>query len=1372
MASSPRMRRGRAPTGMLWPIGLAVTGLLGIVAGGNLVQNNAAPASGNAGATQPAASTSPEDKKDDENPEGAVAISAAGSRDESEPDTTTGTSELLVSHEKLVFYASHQPYSFKESVVTLELDNVSDREVSVTLFAPDIAPQGSTLASTPPVPVSLVISEQTSGRRLSRQTQLKIPGGETRVLNVRPDDIKHTGVYSGTITLSDDDGKAAAKTISVKVVTTHGPLLPLLAIALGVIATTWVVFSRTVAREKTLFLLRVADLRQRLRQLCDTDRERRFSSRLEERCRDMLRQATRNWQQQNTAEVDAKLKECETEITSHTKAAMVTDNAEAALNFGQQVFVSHDQPRFLAGSLLLKQASTSLDLGDTARAESFAENALEVYHDAFGLYQRLKVKWQVIDELLDPDQLDADHRLGNARIMVEETRQRAETLIDNLSRGKEGVETTKAEEALQRLDYWKRALETVTDAIHIVPSDCDPAQRRLDRATELLATATLENVRLPRTAGHEDDLLKAEQQARAAVELCESQRLFGLLKKWLPENDGSLAAKKYVEAESEAAKPEGVTSKVLAFAREATARLQLTELERASWQWPDPDRRRDLLKVARRLIVAAESYQAALRKLPWEKSKGELASMLQHERMLFEACRAGEPSSDITLSTDPNDQIDEALKVLNQPDAQQVLARHYLFELGLPPLDDHPGVANKIKEARGKLKLREPFMALGTCNRILDQASAQENVAKALLSEAELVNLQPGDVAWESIEQARDHLANRQWARAMWEARKAWLLSRENLANFYIDELGLEYEVPGDDSASQKTLKVIESGGPGTEELADAKKCKDDEHWSRAVYDAYAARQRAIQNLAQMYRLKLADQEGPAARQAKEFADNDDCKAALETAIEQLARETVTEEEKVAKVARAQKELDKAQEALDNAQEDTADHAQTQETVARAKKSLEKAQEELDKLVISYPALATAHARLERHDYFAAYQAALQVLDSTETCPTEGATSHGVSAPPETTSRGVVHFDIAGFRAANIFRDIDFDIGADRGDQPPHDPVLEAKYRQAAAKRKKLAFRTDQIQIPQEWRNIFESYLPDTVALTDDVLAKAGAMTAFVEQNTDRISSMDASDAEQQATFRTALREVANGQPQEAQQQLDTFTPTLKVTLDCRNRGVTPVEKKAKVMGSDFRIFLNYISLGLFVRPQIDEESSVEDAFLFEAKIDGADEALRDRFDYEWKVERQAGGCVPPASWLKTWHPEEKVAKPRIDINQHGVMKVTCTVTDPKSIFKFEAEPRFFRVRRSPHRVASRLLSFYSIIEVVFVIVIASLIGLSTKYYVGTAETFGSTADYLLAFVWGATSKYGQEGIKSLTDLLTPSIRTDQSPAASAASET
>jgi hypothetical protein len=1424
------MRRGRALTGILWPIGIAVTALLGIVAGGNLLQNTAAPASGDAGAKQPAASTSPEDKKNEENPPSADEGSAAGSPDNAQPGKTTASSQLMVSHKKLVFYARHhllvrRPYNFEKSTAALELVNVSPSKANVILFAQDIEPLASSLTKTPPGQIPLVISEADSGgrvsisaadssRRLSRQTSITIPSGATRVFTVRPANITHPGVYGGVMTVgvtwpTSEDGEPATTNIPVRVVTTHGPFWPLLVIALGVIATTWVVFSRTVAREKTLFLLRIAGLRQRLRQLCDLDRERPFSSRLEERCRDMLRQATRNWQQQNTAAVDAKLKECETLVTSHADAAVVTENAEAALSFGRQVFVAHDQPRFLAGSLLLKQANTSLDIGDSARAKTFAENALEVYHDAFGLYQRLKIKWQVIDELLDADQLDADHRLGNARIMAEEARQRAETLIDNLSRGKDGVKTTEAEQALQRLDYWKRALETVTDAIHTVPCDCDPAQRRLDQATELLATATLENVRLPRAAGHNDNLLKAEQEARSAVELCESQRLFALLAKWLPENDGSLAAKAYADAEEEAAKSAGDIAKVLTSARKAVALLQLTELERASWQWPDGDNRRDLLKLARKLITA-ESYQAALKKLPWESSYRELAAMLQLQRMLFEACRAGEPPSDSQMSAAPSKFIDDTLKVLKQVKSQEVLARHYLFELDLRPLGDHPEETEEIEKARANLEQREPVAALGAIKRLLDLGWVQEKVAESLLSDAELVNHRSGDVAWEAINEARGHLENQQWARAMWKARKAWLLSRRKLAGFYTIELSHTYPVTveketspnneensaddGNKDTSEVEVPVVAPGGPEAAELAKAKTSQSAGHWSQAVYHAHSARQQVTKNLAGMYQSKLSDRAGDLAMRAEALAKEDKHDEALELLIEQLARETVADAQKVAeakkevaetlqrvtaakqKVAAARQEVAQAQEAVAEAQQNVNEAEQKlakgRQNVNEAERKLAEAHEELDISLAEFkdscPTLATALTRLGRHDYFPAYQAALAVpADSTRQVPQ--LKSRG---GPEGAERGDVHLDIAGFRAANIFWKLDFDIVADVGDQPPRDPDLEAKYRQAAAKRKKLAFRTDLIQIPQQWKHIFESYLPDPVASTDEALARADAMAAFVEQNTDRISSMDASDAQQQAAFRTALCEVANGRPQDAQQELESVVLTLNVTLDCRNRGVTPVANKADVMGSDFWVFLNYISRGLFVRPQIDEESSVEDAFLFEAKIDGADGALRDRFAYEWKVERQAGGFVPPASWLKTWEPEEKIASPRIDINQHGVMKVSCTVTDPESVFEFESKPRFFRVRRSPHRVALRLLSLHSLIEVAFVIVIASLLGLLAKYYARDVETFGSLSDYLLAFVWGATSKYGQEGLKSLTGLLTPSIRTDQSPAASAASET
>ncbi len=255
-----------------------------------------------------------------------------------------------------------------------------------------------------------------------------------------------------------------------------------------------------------------------------------------------------------------------------------------------------------------------------------------------------------------------------------------------------------------------------------VPADCQAGQRELERAAELLSTATVENVRAPRSEEHTDDLQKAEAAARAARKLCEAEPLLDDLTLWLPESDGSDAWGKYAEARKELAKDDGDADRALTLARQAAVLHRLTELDRVAWRWGPGDRRHTALADAQ-WARAIEDWEAALQLLPWEASYRELAEELVDELSLVAECKG--PGSDARdragkASGDWPQVVRIVRGAMKQTDVQEALIAHYLFELEqLAGLKKGEEGWDDLQAAQAGRKAHKSFAALGALKRAI-----------------------------------------------------------------------------------------------------------------------------------------------------------------------------------------------------------------------------------------------------------------------------------------------------------------------------------------------------------------------------------------------------------------------------------------------------------------------------------------------------------------------------------------------------------------------------------------------------------------------------------------------------------------------------
>jgi hypothetical protein len=169
--------------------------------------------------------------------------------------------------------------------------------------------------------------------------------------------------------------------------------------------------------------------------------------------------------------------------------------------------------------------------------------------------------------------------------------------------------------------------------------------------------------------------------------------------------------------------------------------------------------------------------------------------------------------------------------------------------------------------------------------------------------------------------------------------------------------------------------------------------------------------------------------------------------------------------------------------------------------------------------------------------------------------------------------------------------------------------------------------------------------------------------------------------------------------------------------------------------------------------PPIDVEVSQDDTFYFEVEL--PNNAVSQNYNYEWTAwkssrrKRLEWESISRRALSK--HGAEKWQH---RFSSSGIKAVSVKVTHSKQTTRTTKKFIVFSVEASRQRKLVQHIDFLRKWEVAFAIAFASLIGLMARYYSievntssvvslasASSETFGSGADYLLAFLWGVAAQ-------------------------------
>jgi hypothetical protein len=187
-------------------------------------------------------------------------------------------------------------------------------------------------------------------------------------------------------------------------------------------------------------------------------------------------------------------------------------------------------------------------------------------------------------------------------------------------------------------------------------------------------------------------------------------------------------------------------------------------------------------------------------------------------------------------------------------------------------------------------------------------------------------------------------------------------------------------------------------------------------------------------------------------------------------------------------------------------------------------------------------------------------------------------------------------------------------------------------------------------------------------------------------------------------------------------------------------------------MGLLASLVIGWIIWGIWLwwgTPNLDVETSVDDLFRIKARVAANQTAVPANYRFDWYLQGQNGSRVVHAPEPGKLGDElvETFAAP-------GWKRVWVEIRHAKVPSRSTKLNGYVEVKNSRFSVVRRFLEINTFAETALVVALASLLGFSAKYFVtGGVGTFGSFADYLGAFLCGATAKYGEESIKSLSNL-------------------
>jgi hypothetical protein len=1231
------------------------------------------------------------------------------------------------------------------------------------------------------VPVRITGPKKVGGSQeeISELEAVELPPNTPVTFTIQPGTAEDAGVYANTCTFRAD-GSTDEASVHVKVVATDGPWVALLFVLAGVAVATYLVLWRNLNRQKTILLLRAAGLMRRLKTMTGV---------VLDRSRDALWQIQSLWQEQDLERAGTRLTELEATLDAQDEAFAVVQTTERLLAPGPEP----SDDRQPAGRLLLDNARAALQCGDAAGAKGFAANARKVHGEALGFYQRLHAHDVALRHLLAGHQQELSKVEPALRLALRWTAER----IDDLALVKETINTEEAEQGLLRIGYWRRTLEVIADALTAISLSSPTARPRVMAALDRLARLGAEDILAPRPKDHADALQKAEDDARSAVRLYEAEPYLADVGLWLSADDGSKAWPLYQEARQEAEKPDGDADKALAAALQAAARLRLAELERVAWRWPDQDARWVSLSAGRRAVALA-SWGEAVRALPWkEDSYPELPEALADEISLIAECGGpGEHEGKQAEEADPAQALSILLGARARPAVQELLALYYQFELSLAARQTGQDGTDEMQAAQTRLAEHKPFAAVGAFRRALDWIPVQEAVARALLREVERISSRDGDAGWEERAAARDDLDHSRWAAALGKAREAWGAVRKPLTEYYLKRIG---EV------------VRDKAHPGFEELQQAQQAL-----AAGCLTQAAIRARAAWHLAK-----------PAVARdvvAKAWPGDDARKQEAETRIaEGKVEEVIHEAELVLAPAvappapRVRPKVPRGgrkrfgrppSRASDTAAVEAAERSSAEEA---AENELKQWSEELKGRaggVLFDETFKTATHSLETGGLW--HEALAEAKNVRDYLTQRPESTELLQALPERLLKLGPAEGAAG-RAVESGR-----TAIRSGEWGEADAAL------LTARRYDLRRRLRKANVPDSWT---KPYLNDRLAAAKEQAAPADLIAALqkaeevihfleehrgdIRQAEERIVAVpDDGGNVDRINAREALAQ--RGDVAAAKASLDSAQVATTVWEKEIPKGVFELVRTNTGMKLDEKPKRNYGRwLGFFVAlvigaitgggaglwfsswgsgvatgfvvwliawgvsewllllvntPNLDDETSVDDRFHFKAQVAAGQQADPTRYRFEWYHLGQGGGRIVQGSEPGKVgdEVEDTFTTPgwkrvRVEIRHREVPSRRCTVDG------------YVDVKPSRYSMARRLLEVNTLLETAVVVALASLVGFSAKYFTNSLGTFGTFADYLGAFLCGATAKYGEEGVKSVANVLSRAARS--APAANPAKE-